>query len=229
MVTRVTSGKRHSLTVPSVLMMLPTPLDCMSRTLRSPPSHAPATRPMPSSSVLSTTARIESSAWHSSIRRLWPPSGTYPTRRIFAATSSRWIASGHILKQRLTGLHARELHRSCFYDKCILLEANAGERRGLQRPGLREVGAEVRAARIAPRGGRRGDRAACRDQALQVHPVVPAQIEGAIMIREAVLIERRFERGELALRLREPARVADDADLFPHQVIELVPDRLKAA
>jgi hypothetical protein len=56
--------------MPSTLMMLPTPLDCMSSALFCPPSHAPAASPMPSSSVVSTTARIFVSARHSSISRL---------------------------------------------------------------------------------------------------------------------------------------------------------------
>jgi hypothetical protein len=52
------------------LTMLPTPLDCIRSTLRSPPSQAPVASPMPSSSVLSTTVRIDLSDWHSSMRRL---------------------------------------------------------------------------------------------------------------------------------------------------------------
>ena len=38
-----------------MLMQLPTPLDCISSAPRWPPSQAPASRPMPSSSVVSTT------------------------------------------------------------------------------------------------------------------------------------------------------------------------------
>ena len=42
----------------SMLMQLPTPEDCISSTARCPPSQAPAASAMPSSSVVSTTARM---------------------------------------------------------------------------------------------------------------------------------------------------------------------------
>src|SRR5215472_18330330 len=42
MVTIISSGKAHTLASDSVLMQFPTPLLCISRTPRSPPSQAPA-------------------------------------------------------------------------------------------------------------------------------------------------------------------------------------------
>ena len=60
----------------SMLMQLPTPEDCISSTARWPPSQAPAASAMPSSSVVSTTARMSGSACAASIRCAWPASGT---------------------------------------------------------------------------------------------------------------------------------------------------------
>jgi len=60
----------------NMLMQLPTPLDCMSSAARWPPSAAPATRPTPSSSVVSTTSTICGSPWHSVMSWLCPASGT---------------------------------------------------------------------------------------------------------------------------------------------------------
>src|ERR1041385_1876469 len=85
----------------------------------------------------------------------------------------------------------------------------------------------MRAARVLASDRRGGDRAADRNQALQVHPVVPAQVEGSIMVAEAARIEFRFEAFQLAPRGFQPGTVADDADPFPHEVIELRPERLQ--
>src|SRR5437867_13384023 len=98
--------------------------------------------------------------------------------RTCAAASSRWISSGHISEQALAGLHSSERDRLHRYAQ---IRADAGERGMLQRPGLREVRTEMRAAGIAPRARRGGDRTADRDQALQIHPVVPGEVEGAII------------------------------------------------
>ena len=69
MVTSIKSGKRETVASDSMLMQLPTPLDCISNTLRSPPSQAPAAIATPSSSVVSTTSRISASAQQRSINR----------------------------------------------------------------------------------------------------------------------------------------------------------------
>ena len=52
-VTSVSNGKRQFSIRLSMLMQLPTPLDCISSTERCPPSHAPQLAAMPSSSVVS--------------------------------------------------------------------------------------------------------------------------------------------------------------------------------
>src|SRR5437870_5692756 len=132
--------------------------------------------------------------------------------RTCAAASSRWICSGHISEQALARRHARERDRLHRYAE---IRADAGERGMLQRPGLGEVGTEMRAARIAPRACRGGDRAADRDQALQVHLVVPREVEGTIIVGDAVRIELGFERGELERGFLKAPGVAEDADLFP--------------
>ena len=75
-VMRVRNGNRQVLTSESMLMQLPTPLDCMRRTPLSPPSQAPARIAMPSSSVVSGIAVNAGSAWALRIRSMWPLSGT---------------------------------------------------------------------------------------------------------------------------------------------------------
>src|SRR5215212_5557341 len=75
-VTRVRKGKRPSRISDSMLTQLPTPLDCIRSTLRSPPSQAPAHSATPSSSVVSTTGVIAGAAWTRSISRVCPASGT---------------------------------------------------------------------------------------------------------------------------------------------------------
>lgn len=59
-----------------MLMQLPTPLDCMSNTPRSPPSQAPASSATPSSSLDSGTVVTPFVAAASSMRAARPASGT---------------------------------------------------------------------------------------------------------------------------------------------------------
>ena len=89
MVTIINSGMWQITGSDSMLMQLPTPLDCSSRTPRSPPSHAPASIATPSSSVVSVTTRVSGSASKERIRRLWPASGTIATWRMPASFSTR--------------------------------------------------------------------------------------------------------------------------------------------
>ena len=56
MVMNISSGKRQVRASDSMLMQLPTPLDCISSAQRSPPSQAPAASATPSSSVVSATS-----------------------------------------------------------------------------------------------------------------------------------------------------------------------------
>ena len=58
MVTIINSGMWQITGSDSMLMQLPTPLDCSGQTPRSPPSHAPASIATPSSSVVSVTTRV---------------------------------------------------------------------------------------------------------------------------------------------------------------------------
>src|SRR5438477_6463619 len=75
-VTSISSGNRQTVESESMLMQLPTPLLCISSTPRSPPSQAPASMAMPSSSVVSITDFIAGLARQRSLRRVWPASGT---------------------------------------------------------------------------------------------------------------------------------------------------------
>src|SRR5256885_3122892 len=120
-----------------------------------------------------------------------------------AAVSSRWISAGQsgcMLEQTLSGPHAREgdrLHRH------LAVGANAGIGRRLQRPALRKIVAVMRAARILPRERRLGDHAAHGDQALEVEPVVPAQIESPRRGADASALQLALEPVELAERSSE--------------------------
>src|SRR5581483_10766102 len=76
MVTSASKGMLQTRGNESMLMQLPTPLDCISSAARLPPRNAPAANATPSSSVVNVTARISASCWHNSIKRLRPPSGT---------------------------------------------------------------------------------------------------------------------------------------------------------
>src|SRR5258708_2474365 len=51
MVMSISNGKRHARGSDSMLMQLPSPLDCISSTARSPPSQAPAASATPAFSV----------------------------------------------------------------------------------------------------------------------------------------------------------------------------------
>src|SRR3546814_8043578 len=57
-VTSISSGKRVIAWSARVLMQLPTPLDCISRAPRSPPSQAPARRSEEHTSELQSLMRI---------------------------------------------------------------------------------------------------------------------------------------------------------------------------
>jgi len=80
--------------IEKVLTQLPTPLLCMSKAARSPPSAAPSTSPGPSASEASTTSLISLSLMHSSISRACPVSGTYPTCRMAWRLNTAWMRSG---------------------------------------------------------------------------------------------------------------------------------------
>src|SRR5690606_40181095 len=69
-------------------------------------------------------------------------------------------------------------------------------RRSSDLAGLRMVFAEVRATRILARDRRFGDDAAHRDQAAQVQPVVPAQVERAPRIGDPGSRQLRVELAE---------------------------------
>jgi len=72
----MSSGKRPIVISESMLMQLPTPLDCSSSTLRVPPSQAPAASATPSSSLVSTFDTASGSAANRSISDACPASGT---------------------------------------------------------------------------------------------------------------------------------------------------------
>ena len=74
MVISISSGKRQAWVSESMLTQLPTPLLCIKRTPRWPPSQAPARSATPSSSVVSGTLRIAALPAHKVIRRVCPAS-----------------------------------------------------------------------------------------------------------------------------------------------------------
>jgi hypothetical protein len=59
-----------------MLMQLPTPLDCISKTPRCPPAQAPASSATPSSSVVRGMPRIVDEVSTRLISFAWPASGT---------------------------------------------------------------------------------------------------------------------------------------------------------
>ena len=65
-----------------MLMQLPTPELCIRRTPLSPPSHAPESMAMPSSSVVRVTTTMALSARQRRMRWECPASGTRATWRI---------------------------------------------------------------------------------------------------------------------------------------------------
>lgn len=69
MVTIINSGKREQFWRASVLIQLPTPLDCNNKAPRWPPSQAPDKYPIPSSSVVRTTEVTSLSASNKSSAR----------------------------------------------------------------------------------------------------------------------------------------------------------------
>ncbi len=76
MVTSVRNGKRKIWVSDSMLMQLPTPLDCINSTPRWPPAQAPASSATPSSSVVRGMPRMVDDASTRSISCEWPASGT---------------------------------------------------------------------------------------------------------------------------------------------------------
>ncbi len=103
------------------------------------------------------------------------------------------------------------------------------ERRGRGIGAAREVLAVVRPARIL--AGERGvrDRLAHGDQAVEVEPVVPGEVERARRVREPGARETRVQLVERAERAAQPGAVAQDADVVPHQVVERLADRVEVA
>ena len=91
--------------------------------------------------------------------------------------------------------------------------------------------AEMRAARIGARFGRRADRSAHGDQALEVHPVVPGQIVAKVRARDAD--RARARRSQLARasrrRARGPARRAGCRRPPTCTRVERLADRLEVA
>src|SRR5260221_2672801 len=124
-----------------------------------------------------------------------------------------------MLEQTLSGTHARECH-GLHRDTAVGADARIGRR--LQRARLGEIVAVVCAARILARDGRLGDDATDADQALEVEPVVPAQVERTRLRADTGPVELRVELVELAKRTRQTSGVADDADALPHRVVELL-------
>src|SRR5712691_8135501 len=87
----------------------------------------------------------------------------------------------------------------------------------------------MRAARVAARERRGGDDAAHRREALEVQPVVPGEVEAAVRIAERAGTQLGFNGVQIIQCRFESGSVAHDADLLPHDVVELLAQRLEIA
>ena len=94
---------------------------------------------------------------------------------------------------------------------------------------MRKVLAEMRAARFVARQRRRADRFAHGDEALEVQPVVPGQIVAKVGARDAGFVQIGTQLAQPALRAPQSLRVAQDADVVPHHLVERLADRLDVA
>jgi hypothetical protein len=95
--------------------------------------------------------------------------------------------------------------------------------------GVGEVLAEVRAARVLARQRRHRDDAADGDQVLQVDPVVPAHVEGAVGVGHAGARQLRVQLVEPLQAALQRAGRAQDADVVPHAVVQRLAHRLEVA
>ena len=86
--------------------------------------------------------------------------------------------------------------------------------------GFGEVLAEMGAAGFGAGQRRRRDRLADRDQAVEVEPVLPRQIERRRLAAKARAGERAAEFVERRDRALQTASIADDADVLPHQIVK---------
>src|SRR5258708_36754037 len=87
----------------------------------------------------------------------------------------------------------------------------------------------MRAPRIGARFGRRTDRFAHGDEAIQVEPVMPGQIVAKVFAGDAGFAKPRAQFLEAPGRARQAFPVANDADVVPHEVVERLANRLEAA
>src|SRR3954471_18230109 len=126
--------------------------------------------------------------------------------------------------QGLARLHAREAYRFPRELETLGGAAHHHVFRLRERAGLREVLAVVGAARILACERRGGDHAAHGDEAREVHPVVPAQVEDAVAVGDTGARERIVQRLQAREPTAEPLRGTQDAHIVPHAVMELVAD-----
>ena len=120
-------------------------------------------------------------------------------------------------EDRLAWCHAGETHRLAADLQRTVLLRDDNERRPGQNAGVRVILTKMRAARILACQRRRGDDTAHRDQAAQVQPVVPAQVEAAVAVGHTGTRQpcvQCIERTQCALQTR---RVAQDAHVLPQQ------------
>src|SRR5258706_16194164 len=108
-------------------------------------------------------------------------------------------------------------------------KAHARKPRRFKIPRLRKIRAKVRAPRIGARFGRRTDRFAHGDQAVEVEPVMPGQIVAKVFAGDAGFAKPRAQFLEATARARQALRVAKDADVVPHEVVERLANRLDVA
>src|SRR6476619_3747114 len=82
-----------------------------------------------------------------------------------------------LFEQRLTRFYARENHGPCGAPEMAVFPRNARVARVFQIAHLREIGAEMRTARVFARHGCKAYRVRHEQQVLEIQPVVPGQIK----------------------------------------------------
>src|SRR5262245_36086757 len=132
-----------------------------------------------------------------------------------------------LLQEALPRLHPRERHRARRDTEAPILPGDAGIARVGEVARVGKVRAEVRPARVLARRGGEAYRFRDEDEVLEVEPVVPGQVEGQPAFGHAGRVEPRLQLVECARRACEARRIAHDADIVPHHVVEPLAYRLQ--
>ena len=117
---------------------------------------------------------------------------------------------------------------------CSVISMPSGRARhrecgGCKLPRLGKINTEMRAAGIFPlERGKRNDPAGLGERT-QVEPVVPAQVEGAVIVGKAGVEELGLNRAERSDRALESRRIAHHADIVPHGIEQPFAQLVQAA